>query len=100
MAAVAVVYVHVCCAAGAGGARARAAHSWDCLYLGRAAHPGALFAYASAWLTVSARIVVAQIGEAALTILEEDNRKMENINVKLDEIQSDLQIANKVRRAM
>ena len=42
------------------------------------------------------------MGEAAVQILEEDNRKMENINVKLDEIQSDLQIANKVgmRRAL
>jgi hypothetical protein len=37
-----------------------------------------------------------QIGAAAVEILAEDNRKMENINVKLDEIQSDLQIANKV----
>ncbi len=37
-----------------------------------------------------------QMGAAAVEILVEDNRKMENINVKLDEIQSDLQIANKV----
>ncbi len=37
-----------------------------------------------------------QMGDAAKEVLEEDNRKMQNINDTLDTIQSDLAIANRV----
>jgi hypothetical protein len=41
-------------------------------------------------------MIPIQIGTAAVEILVEDNRKLENVSGRLDEIQSDLHIANKV----